>query len=270
MSYDVDTSGTRPFPKQMGAIQFDHVSFKYRNQEVPALDQVSFTVQPGEKIAVVGENGAGKTTLVKLLTCFYPVQNGQITIDGVPLTDFDIEDLRANVGAVFQDFSKFLLPLGESIGLGAPNRMHDESVLAEATHASGFDQVMRTKHLTMATQLGQQFAKGIDLSGGEWQKLAIARAFMAESQLLILDEPTAALDPRSEYEVYQPFIELAKGRTVFLITHRLAAVQLADKVLVMRNGRVVAFGTHAELMVTCPYYAELYRMQADGYQQTDN
>ncbi|GEL13646.1 hypothetical protein LCO01nite_11950 [Lapidilactobacillus concavus] len=122
----------------------------------------------------------------------------------------------------------------------------------------------------MATQLGQQFAKGIDLSGGEWQKLAIARAFMAESQLLILDEPTAALDPCSEYEVYQPFIELAKGRTVFLITHRLAAVQLADQVLVMRNGRVVAFGTHADLMVTCPYYAELYRMQADGYQQTDN
>lgn len=259
------SSGQRQLPKPMGAIHFNHVFFKYTNQATNALNDVSLTINPGERIAVVGENGAGKSTLIKLLLRFYNPQRGDIRLDDVNINEYSIVSLRQNISAVFQDFSKFTLPLGEAIGVGNPAAMTDKGRIKQATQATGFDQVMQAKKIQLSTQLGPEFAGGIDLSGGEWQKLAIARAFMADSQLMILDEPTAALDPRSENEVYQNFIKLAQDKTVIFVTHRLAAVKLADKVLVLRNGQIVGFDTHATLMLTNSYYSEFYNLQADGY-----
>jgi ATP-binding cassette subfamily B protein len=261
--------GDAPFPEQVTDISLDHVSFSYPNQKVPALDDVSLTVHGGEKIAVVGENGSGKTTMAKLLMRFYNPRSGQVQLNNADVRTYNVADYRRHFGAVFQDFSKFLLPLGASVGIGNPALMHDDAAVQAALEAGGMAQVMTAKQLTATTPLGKQYKGGIDLSGGEWQKMAIARAFMPTSAVMILDEPTAALDPRSEYDVYQRFLTLAAGKTVFFITHRLAAVQMADRVLVMRGGHVVGFGTHQELLKSSPYYKELYDMQASGYTQDD-
>lgn len=259
-------SGELSFPSNVKNISFDKVSFKYPGQKNNALTNISFTITSGERIAIVGENGSGKSTLVKLLMRFYAPQQGTIELNGTSITKFNIQQYRKKFGAVFQDYSKFYLPLRESIGLGNPELMSNKEKIINAMKDGGFFESFTEKGLNLNTILGKQFNGGIDLSGGQWQKVAISRSFMANSQILILDEPTASLDPRSEFEIYQSFIKLTKNKTVFFITHRLSAVKLADKVLVLKDGKINGFAPHCELIKKNKYYADLYNLQAKSFQ----
>lgn len=261
-----DFNGTLEFPHQLETISFNQLTFKYPGQATPALAKVSFTVKAGEQIAIVGENGSGKSTLVKLLLRFYDPQTGNITLNDTPIEKFNIQSYRQNFGAVFQDYAKFYLTIQENLNLGRPNQVNTQQKLLQALKDGGFYESFVAKKLSLNTMLGKQFAGGIDLSGGQWQKLAISRAFMPDSKILILDEPTASLDPRSEFKVYQSFIKMATDKTVFFITHRMSAVHLAQRVMVLKNGEIVGFAPHEELMKTNSYYAELYNLQAQSFQ----
>lgn len=252
-----------PVPMRSG-ITFNRVSFCYPDQR-SAIADVSFSLNAGETVALVGENGAGKTTLVKLLTRLYDPTAGSISIDGVDLKDTDLDDWRRNIAVVFQDFSRYALSLGENIAVGDIEAIANSARLSHAIQKAGITELIDKFPQREDTPLGKQFG-GTELSGGEWQKLALARAFMRENaQLLILDEPTAALDPRSEYEVYQRFVELAQGRTTLLITHRLASVRMADRILVLKSGRLIEEGTHRELLRRGGEYSMLWNMQAEQY-----
>lgn len=250
-------------PMQTG-ITFNKVYFSYPDNRSAVLD-VSFTLKPGETVALVGENGAGKTTLVKLLTRLYDPTEGAILVDGVDLRELNLDGWRQNIAAVFQDFSRYALTLGENIALGDIAAFGDSERLRNSIQKAGITELVEKFPQREFTPLGKQFG-GTELSGGEWQKLALARAFMREkAQLLILDEPTAALDPRSECEVYRRFVELAQGKTTLLITHRLASVPMADRILVMKNGRLIEEGTHEVLLRGRGEYAMLWNMQAEQY-----
>lgn len=209
-------NGKLSFPSKVKNISFTNLSFKYPGQKSDALKNISFTVNSGERIAIVGENGSGKSTLVKLLMRFYDPQQGKIEVNGMPIDQIDIQKYRRNFGVVFQDYSKFYLPIRESIGLGNPASMSDNEQIINAMKNGGFFEPFTNKSLNLNTILGKQFNNGIDLSGGQWQKVAISRAFMADSRILILDEPTASLDPRSEFEIYRSFIKMTENKTVFL------------------------------------------------------
>ncbi|NJM74000.1 MAG: ABC transporter ATP-binding protein [Scytonema sp. RU_4_4] len=255
----------KPVPAPLlSGITFNKVHFCYPDNR-SALVDVSFTLEPGETVALVGENGAGKTTLVKLLTRLYDPTEGAILVDGVDLRELDLDAWRQNIAAVFQDFSRYALTLGENIALGDIAALDDSERFRRAIQKAGIAELVEKFPQGELTPLGKQFG-GTELSGGEWQKLAIARAFMREqAQLLILDEPTAALDPRSEYEVYRRFVELAQGKTTLLITHRLASVRMADRILVLKGGRLIEEGTHQELLRRGGEYATLWNMQAEQY-----
>ncbi|AGT44855.1 ABC transporter ATP-binding protein [Treponema pedis] len=242
-------------------IIFDNVSFKYKPNKEFALQNISFSVSRGEKIAIAGENGSGKTTMMKLLCRFYKPASGQIKFDDTSITEYDIFKYRKIIGAVFQDYAKFDLTVRENIGLSDLKNLNNDDKILSALKKAGFDKTCKPD-----TLLGTQFEDGRDLSGGQWQKLAIARAFFGNFKILILDEPTASLDPRSEFALYERFLELAKGNTVFFITHRLSTVKKADKVLVLKNGKIEGFDTHSALMENNEYYAELYNMQASSFQ----
>lgn len=247
-------------------IHFDNVTFAYGNGE-PVLKNVSLTVPQGQTVAVVGENGAGKSTLVKLLLRFYDPTSGAITVGGdewVDLRDLDVTAWRGQVAAVFQDFSRFEWTLRENIVLGDGG---DEARLAEAVRHSGLSGLLAQSGGSLEARIGQSFG-GIDLSGGQWQKVAMARAFYRNARVLILDEPTAALDPRSEAEVFRTFAAVSAGRTTFLITHRLGSVLMADRILVLKGGRVIEDGTHQELLARGGEYAELWRLQSRQYAGT--
>ncbi|WP_051935491.1 ABC transporter ATP-binding protein [Deinococcus sp. YIM 77859] len=252
----------RPLPARLD-LTLEHVSFAYGGQ--PALEDISLDIPEGQVVAIVGENGAGKTTLVKLLLRFYDPTAGRILVGGpgeaTDLRDLDPTAWRCQVAAVFQDFARFEWTLRENVLLGRPE---DAFKLAQAARASGLDTVLPRLAAGLNTRLGQAFG-GVDLSGGQWQKLATARALYRDARILILDEPTAALDPRSESEVFAAFAALARGRTTLLITHRLGSVLMADRILVMRAGRLIEDGTHAELLAQGGEYAELWRMQAGQY-----
>lgn len=241
-------------------IIFDDVSFKYPTNEGFALQHISFSIANGEKIAIVGENGSGKTTMMKLLCKFYPPSSGVITFDGVSIQDYDVTAYRKMLGAVFQDYSKFDLTVRENTALSDLQNSADDNAILLALKKSGFDETVPLDQL-----LGTQFEGGRDLSGGQWQKIAIARAFFGNFEILILDEPTASLDPRSEFIIYEKFLELTKGKTVFFVTHRLSTVKKADKVLVLKAGSIVGFDSHERLMQTNSYYADLYKMQASTF-----
>lgn len=262
-----DYSGSLSFPSEINNISYNNVSFQYPGQQDFALKHITFKVKVGERIAIVGENGSGKSTLIKLLMRFYDPQQGMITLNNTKISQFDINAYREKFGAVFQDYSKFYLPIGESIGLGNPQQIHNKQRIITAMKDGGFFESFVNKKMELNTMLGKQFTDGIDLSGGQWQKVAISRAFMANSSILVLDEPTASLDPRSEFEIYQSFIKMTKNKTVFFITHRLSAVKLADKVLVLKNGEIVGFAPHNILMAENKYYADLYNLQAKSFQQ---
>lgn len=253
-----------PKPIQTGFV-FEGVGFRYPNAEHWAVRNLSFTLHAGEVLALVGENGAGKTTVVKLLARLYDPDEGRILLDGIDLKDYDLDSLRANVGVIFQDFVRYHLTAAENIAVGQIDAIDDRARIVEAARRGMADQVIQKLPGGFDQIIGRRFKNGVDLSGGEWQKIAIARAYMREAQLLILDEPTAALDARAEFDVFQRFKELSDDRTAVLISHRFSSVRMADRILVLGNGRVEASGTHTELMLAGGRYAELFELQAAGY-----
>lgn len=254
-------SATVAVPSSIEKIDFVDVLFKYPTSENYALKNISFSVNKGEKIAIVGENGAGKTTLIKLLTRFYNIEEGELLINNISISNFDPEKFRENVSAIFQDFSKFDLTLRENVGISNIQEINADDQILKALEDSGFESSLSD----LNTILGKKFDHSHDLSGGQWQKVALARAFFSHSPILILDEPTAALDARTEYELFEKFLKLTEGKTVFFITHRLSSVRQADKILLLRNGRIEGFDKHDALMKTNKYYEELYTMQSSLY-----
>lgn len=259
--YPVQPKGIR---EGTPTICFDRVSFRYPDG-CEALRDVSFTIRPGTTVAVVGENGAGKSTLIKLLLRFYDSSEGDIQINGVSIKDIDLDQWRDRVGAVFQDFGRYAYSVKENILLARQGVLEPAS-LQSALLQSGMAAVAEGLDGGLEAQLGKEFG-GAELSGGQWQKLVISRALYRRTDVLILDEPTAALDPRSEYELFQQFADLAQGRTTLLVTHRLGSVLMADHILVLKQGRLVEQGTHQELLAANGEYAELWRMQARLYEQ---
>ena len=253
-----------PAPIRRGFV-FEGVGFRYEGSERWALRGLSFELHAGEVLALVGENGAGKTTLVKLLARLYDPDEGRILLDGRDLRDYDLDDLRANIGVIFQDFVRYHLTAAENIGVGQIDAMGDRARIERAARKGMADEVVAGLPRGYDQVIGRRFKDGVDLSGGQWQKIAIARAYMRDAQVMILDEPTAALDARSEYEVFERFKELSDNKTAVLISHRFSSVRMADRILVLADGKVEASGTHAELMAQGGRYAELFELQAAGY-----
>ena len=256
----------RPFPSPVSeGFRFEDVGFRYPGAERWAVRHLTFELRAGEVLALGGENGAGKTTLVKLLARLYDPDEGRITLDGHDLRDYPLDELRANIGVIFQDFVRYHFTAGENIAVGRIDARHDHARIVAAAERSLADQVIARLPAGYEQMIGKRFTSGVELSGGEWQKVAIARAYMRDAQLLILDEPTAALDARSEFEVFQRFKELSDGRTAVLISHRFSSVRMADRILVLADGQVEAAGTHEELLAAGGRYAELFELQAAGY-----
>jgi ATP-binding cassette subfamily B protein len=260
------TAGARPVPHPIRqGFTFESVGFRYPGAEHWAVRGLDFTLAPGERLALVGENGAGKTTLVKLLARLYDPTEGRILLDGIDLREYDLESLRQNVGVIFQDFVRYDFLLRENIAVGSIGGLEDEPRIQSAAARSLADTVAARLPGRYGQMLGRRFEGGVDLSGGEWQKVALARAYMREAQLLILDEPTAALDARAEYEVFLRFSELTQGRMAVLISHRFSTVRMADRIVVLRGGELVEHGTHEELLALGGLYSELFQLQAAGY-----
>jgi ATP-binding cassette subfamily B protein len=262
----VSAPDARPFPARIErGFVFEDVGFRYPGAERWAVRHLSFTLKAGEVIALVGENGAGKTTLVKLLARLYDPDEGRILLDGHDLRGYDLDSLRGNIGVIFQDFVRYHLTAAENIAVGRIEARADRERIVEAARRSLADEVIARLPQGYDQVIGKRFRTGIELSGGEWQKIGIARAYMRDAQVLILDEPTAALDARSEFEVFQRFKELSAGKTAVLISHRFSTVRMADRILVLDQGRIEAAGTHTELMAERGRYAELFELQASGY-----
>ncbi|MDB5261363.1 MAG: transporter ATP-binding protein [Adhaeribacter sp.] len=257
----------RAFPNPIReGFQFENVGFKYGNAGKWAIRYLNFTLQAGEKLALVGENGAGKTTLVKLLARLYDPTEGRILLDGYDLREYNPVDLRKNIGVIFQDFVKFQMTAAHNIAVGRIEEKDNSTRIQTSAAQSLADTVINKLPEGYNQMIGRRFAKGVDLSGGEWQKIALGRAYMRDAQLLILDEPTAALDARAEHEVFQRFAELTHGKTAVLISHRFSTVRMADRILVIESGQFVELGSHQELLARNGRYAELFNLQAKGYQ----
>ena len=255
-----------PFPKPIReGFVFEDVGFIYPGAERWAVRHLDFTLKAGEVVALVGENGAGKTTLVKLLTRLYDPDEGRILLDGHDLRDYDLDQLRGSMGVIFQDFVRYNFTAGDNIAVGRISARDDQARIARAARSSQADDVIAGLPRGYDQRIGKRFKNGIELSGGEWQKVAIARAYMREAEVLILDEPTAALDARAEFEVFQRFKELSKGKTAVLISHRFSSVRMADRIFVLADGKLEAAGTHEELLAKPGLYAELFELQAAGY-----
>ena len=255
-----------PFPTPIKrGFTFEGVGFRYPGAERWAVRNLNFTLNAGEVLALVGENGAGKTTLVKLLARLYDPDEGRILLDGYDLREYDLRELRSNVGVIFQDFVRYHLTAAENIAVGQIDARNDRPRIVRAAQRSLADEVIAKLPLGYDQVVGKRFRTGVDLSGGEWQKIAIARAYMRDAQLLILDEPTAALDARAEFEVFQRFKELSQGKTAVLISHRFSSVRMADRIIVLVDGTIEATGTHDELLARGGRYAELFELQAAGY-----
>lgn len=262
----LDPKHPKPFPLPVRqGIVFENVGFRYPGSETWAVRNLSFTVPAGETLALVGENGAGKTTIVKLMTRLYDPDEGRITLDGIDLKEFATADLRTHIGVIFQDFLRYSFTASDNIGVGRIEVAGDRARIVSAAEQSLADPVIKKLPEGYDQMLGRTFLKGQDLSGGEWQKIAIARAYMRNAEIIILDEPTAALDARAEAEVFTRFKNLAEGTTAVLISHRFSTVRMADRIVVLADGKVEEAGTHAELMQNGGRYAELFELQAAGY-----
>lgn len=271
----VDNPNKVPFPEVMKiGFRFENVSFKYPDMEQFAIRNLSFTLAAGEKIALVGENGAGKTTLIKLLARLYDPTEGNIYVDEINIREVELSSLRKNIGIIFQDFIRLHFTARENITIGnidyvmAENGLNGtlEKRIVDATQKSLADEVIETLPQGLDQMLGRRFDSGIDLSGGQWQKIALARAYMRDAQLLILDEPTSALDARAEHQVFERFTQLMDGKSAVIISHRFSTVRVADRILYLEHGELVEEGSHEELMIQDGRYAELYNLQAKGYQ----
>ncbi len=265
-SSEPEAETVKPLPEHLQqGFEFINVGFKYPNTEKWVVRNISFKLKVGEKLAFVGENGAGKTTLIKLLLRFYDPNEGEILLDGENIKNFDRAKYQQYFGVIFQDFVKYELSLKENIAVGKIEDIDKQDKLDSAAEKSLAEQVIQGLPKGYEHQLGRRFKNGIDLSGGQWQKIALARAYMKDAEVLILDEPTSALDARAEYEAFQRFIGLTKGKTAVIISHRFSTVRMADRILVLKDGEVLEIGTHEELMEKEQLYAELFKLQAAGY-----
>ena len=253
-----------PRPIRHG-FEFRDVSFVYPGTERLILDRFNFRLKPGERVALIGENGQGKTTIVKLITRLYDPSEGQILLDGIDLREYDLEDLYREIGVIFQDFMRYEMTARENIAVGKIEELDDQPALEAAAEKSLGSEVIARLARGYEQMLGRRFEGGVDLSGGEWQKLALARAYLRDAQLLILDEPTAALDARSEYQVFQRFSELTAGKMALFISHRFSTVRMADRIVVLESGRIAEEGTHETLTRTGGRYAEMFELQAASY-----
>lgn len=253
-----------PRPIRQG-IEFRDVSFRYPDRENWALRHVDLHIRPGEKLALVGANGAGKTTLIKLLTRLYDPTEGQILLDGVDLREYDPAELRERIGVIFQDFVRYQLSVRENIGFGQIQALTDEPRILSASERGGADSVVAELPDGYDTVLGRWFEHGHELSGGQWQKIALGRAFMRDGDVLVLDEPTSALDAEREYEIFQRFRELTAGKIAVLISHRFSTVRMADRIAVIEDGHIAELGSHEELLELGGTYAHLFELQAEGY-----
>jgi ATP-binding cassette subfamily B protein len=258
----IETSG----PDPSDGIRFDRVSFAYPDSATPALADISLHIRPGESLALVGENGSGKTTLIKLLTRLYPPSSGQITYEGLDLAQWSEVALHERIGVIFQDFARYQLKVGENVGAGDVAAFDDRARWLDAATKGLADPFIRDLPSGYDTQLGKWFRDGRELSGGQWQKIALARAFMrTRAKVLVLDEPTAAMDAGAEAEIFAHFRSLTRDRIAILISHRFSTVRMADRIAVLDGGRIVEFGSHDELMALGGRYAHLFSLQAQGY-----
>lgn len=254
-----------PNPIKQGIV-FQNVTFKYPNSERNALENINMTIRQGTTVAIVGDNGAGKTTLIKLLCHLYEVNAGQILIDGQDINTIEDKDIKNNISVLFQDYVLYHLTARENIGFGDIEKLHDEEGIKQAAQKAGIDGLIQTLRKQYETVLGRLFDESEELSIGEWQKLAMARAFFKDAQIIILDEPTSALDPKAEYEIFKQFKEISKDKTAILVSHRFSTVKMADYIYVMEKERIVEEGTHDYLIQLNGKYAKMFTMQASNYQ----
>jgi ATP-binding cassette subfamily B protein len=253
-------------PNPQDGVRFEHVSFTYPGASAPTLIDINLHLPPGSSLALVGENGSGKTTLIKLLTRLYSPDSGQVLLDGLPLPEWQDEALKARVGVIFQDFTRYQMLVGENVGAGDQRFFEDEQRWREAAAKGRAADFIDKLPGGYQTQLGKWFRDGQELSGGQWQKVALARAFMrTEADVLVLDEPTAAMDARAEAEIFEHFRTLARDRITILISHRFSTVRMADQIAVLDHGRIIEQGSHESLMLKHGHYAELFSLQARGY-----
>jgi ATP-binding cassette subfamily B protein len=256
-----------PIPGEIKiGFELRNVHFGYAGSDSDVLKGINFRIKAGEKIAFVGQNGAGKTTLIKLILRFYEPTQGEILLDGINIAQFDKQEYRRRFGVIFQDFFKYEFSLRENIAIGNIEELNNDPMIQDAAARSLADQVVAVMKDGIDQQLGRRFAKGQELSGGQWQKVALARAYMKNSDIIVLDEPTSALDAQAEYDVFERFIGLTKGKTSIIISHRFSTVRMADRILVLEDGQVAEIGTHEELMAEPKLYEQLFNLQAAGYQ----
>jgi ATP-binding cassette subfamily B protein len=245
--------------------EFRNVSFHYPGNPRLVLNRLDFHLRAGERVALIGENGEGKTTLVKLMTRLYDPVEGQVLLDGVDLREYSLEDLYREIGVIFQDFMRYEMTARENIAVGRIDQVDNLPLLMAAADKSMANEVIARLPRDYEQMLGRRFDKGVDLSGGEWQKVALARAYLRDAQVLILDEPTAALDARSEFEVFHRFAELTAGKTALFISHRFSTVRMADRIIVLQHGKIAEDGNHEGLLNLGGRYAEMFEMQAASY-----
>jgi len=262
-----NTATPRPFPNPIReGFTFENVGFRYLNSERWANRYLNFTMHPTEKLALVGENGAGKSTLVKLLARLYDPTEGRILLDGHDLREYDLTELRQHIGIIFQDFLRYQMTFSQNIAAGNIDEKNNGEMIRTSARQSLADELAGRLPGGYEQMLGKRFADGVELSGGEWQKVAIARAYMRNAQLVILDEPTSALDARAEFQVFERFTELTAGKMAVLISHRFSTVRMADRIIVLDKGEIVEIGSHDALLARSGKYAELFQLQAMGYQ----
>jgi ATP-binding cassette subfamily B protein len=253
-----------PSPIQEG-ITFRNVFFRYPESPDYALQDVNLRIRPGERIALVGPNGSGRTTLVKLLTRLYDPTKGQIMLDGVDLREYELPSLHQRIGVIFQDFVQYHLTVHENIGFGQVEALEDRLRVVRAAQKGGAHPIIEGLPEGYEALLGRRWEEGHELSGGEWQKIALSRAFMRDAEVLVLDEPTASLDAEAEYEVFRRFGELTVGRIAVLISHRFSTVRMADRIVVIEGGHITEVGSHQELVARKGTYFRLFNLQAEGY-----
>ncbi len=246
-------------------IRFEGVSFRYPGQDRWAVRNLTLSLNPGERMALVGPNGAGKTTMVKLLTGLYVPDTGAITVDGVSITDYSVESLRKRIGAVFQDFARFDLTAGENIGIGRVEAIDNLAEIVRAAERGRATELISRLPAGYSQLLGREFEGGVHLSGGEWQRLALSRAYMREAELIVLDEPTSSLDAEAEYQLFREFLRITTEKVALLVSHRFSTVRAADRILVLQDGSIIEDGSHADLMVRAGLYARMFRLQASQY-----